>query len=163
MIPLCDPARVSQVPERPVVVGDGRPLPVEALPGSPVPPGDGSRDALDRPQPHRLLPQQSQGAFSSTFLLLLFLTKYDCFLTASSCVHAAGRWRSREDQPGVAGREERPGRDLLGPEALLRQYLPGAAGRSLRLSVAPPSGTWDGTACTWSTLLHYSGGPVSRR
>lgn len=50
----------NQVSEGPDVVGDGRPLPVEAFPGSLVSPGDRSWDALDRSQPHRLLPQQSQ-------------------------------------------------------------------------------------------------------
>lgn len=45
------------------MVGDRRPLPAEAFPGSPVPPGDRSWDALDRPQPHCLLPQQSQSGF----------------------------------------------------------------------------------------------------
>lgn len=57
-----------------------------------------------------------------------------------SCVHLAGRRRSWEDQLGVSGREKCPGCDLLGPEALLWQYLPGAAGRCIRLSVAPLSG-----------------------
>lgn len=52
----------------------------------------------------------------------------------------AGRRCSWEDQPGVAGREECPGRHLLGPQAVLWQYLPGAAVRGFRLSVAPPLG-----------------------
>lgn len=63
----CCPATVTlccvrQVPEGPGVVGDRRPLPAEALPGSPVPPGDGSRNALDRPQPYCVLSQQSKRA-----------------------------------------------------------------------------------------------------
>lgn len=61
-------------------------------------------------------------------------------LTGCCCVFTAGRGRSWEDQPGVSGWEKCPGCDLFGPEALLRQYLPGAASRSLRLSVAPSSG-----------------------
>lgn len=51
---------VHQVPEGPSVVGDRRPLPAEAFPGSPVPPGDGSRNTLDRPQPYCFLSQQSK-------------------------------------------------------------------------------------------------------
>lgn len=63
----CCPATVTlccvrQVPEGPGMVGDRRPLPAEALPGSPVPPGDGSRNALDRPQPYCVLSQQSKRA-----------------------------------------------------------------------------------------------------
>lgn len=45
------------------MVGDRRPLPAKALPGSPVPPGDGSRNTLDRPQPYCFLSQQSKRAF----------------------------------------------------------------------------------------------------
>lgn len=81
-----------------------------------------------------------------------FLIKMLYFLTISCSsswfnplfVYSAGRGRSWEDQPGFSGREKRPGRYLLGPEALLRQHLPGAAGCSHRLSVAPFSGPgWD--------------------
>lgn len=54
---------LDQVPEGPGVVGDRRPLPAEALPGSPLPPGDGSGNALDRPQPHCFLSQQSKWAY----------------------------------------------------------------------------------------------------
>lgn len=57
-----------QVSEGPDVVGDGGPVPPEAFPRSPVPPGDGSRDAVDRPQPHRLLPQQGPPAFFTCHL-----------------------------------------------------------------------------------------------
>lgn len=64
---------VYQVSEGPDVVRDGRPLPVEAFPGSPVSPGDRSWDALDRPQPHRLLPQQSQSTFFLFSLSLIYL------------------------------------------------------------------------------------------
>ena len=60
---VCVCVCVCQVSEGPDVVRDGRPLPVEAFPGSPVSPGDRSWDALDRPQPHCLLPQQSQSTF----------------------------------------------------------------------------------------------------
>ncbi len=63
---LCEPC-VNQVSEGPDVVRDRRPLPVEAFPGSSVPSGDRSWDAVDRPQPHRLLPQQSQCAFFLSF------------------------------------------------------------------------------------------------
>lgn len=73
----------------------------------------------------------------------------------------AGRRRTWEDQPGVSGWEKRPGCDLLGPEALLWQYLPGAAGCCIRLSVAPSSGLmgwrcWDlehTIALQWRTRL----------
>lgn len=64
---------VYQVSEGPDVVRDGRPLPVEAFPGSPVSPGDRSWDALDRPQPHRLLPQKSQSTFFLFSLSLIYL------------------------------------------------------------------------------------------
>lgn len=65
---------------------------------------------------------------------------FDCIF----CVHTAGRGRSWEDQPGVPGWEKRLGCDLLWPEALLWQYLPGAAVRGFRLSVAPSLGPgWD--------------------
>lgn len=57
---LCNLVLCNQVSERPGVVGDRRPLPAEAFPGSSVPPGDGGGDAVDWPQPHCLLPQQSQ-------------------------------------------------------------------------------------------------------
>ncbi len=74
---------------------------------------------------------------------IFVLAKYLCFWLYLP-VNTAGRGRSWEDQPGVSGWEKRPGCDLLGPEALLRQYLPGAAGCSLWLSVAPSSGPgWD--------------------
>ena len=99
-------------------------------------------------------------SFKIKHLCFLFASKMWLFVPVSS---SAGRGRSWEDQPGVSGWEKRPGCDLLGPEALLRQYLPGAAGRSLRLSVAPSLGPgWD-FARSWSTLLHYSGGPGSWR
>lgn len=108
------------------MVRDRWPLPVETFPRSPLSPSHRSWDTLDRPQPHSLLPQQT------------------------------GRWRSWENQPGVPGWEKRPGGDLLRSEALLWEYLPGAAGCRLWLSVATPG---PGMSRTWSTQLHYSGGP----
>lgn len=75
----------------------------------------------------------------------------------------AGCRRSRKDQPGVPGWEKRPGCDLLWPEALLWQYLSGAAVCGFWLSVAPSLWAQGGTAQTWSALLHYRGGPGSWR
>lgn len=52
------------------MVGDGGPIPPEAFPGSPVPPGDRSWDAVDRSQPHRLLSQQGlSGSLCSFFVM----------------------------------------------------------------------------------------------
>lgn len=78
-------------------------------------------------------------------------------------VSTAGCRRSRKDQPGVPGWEKRPGCDLLWPEALLWQYLSGAAVCGFWLSVAPSLWAQGGTAQTWSALLHYRGGPGSWR
>lgn len=66
----------------------------------------------------------------------MFLAVYDVF----PCVCTAGCRCSREDQPCVPGWEKRPGCDVLWPEALLWQHLPGVAVRGFWLSVAPSMG-----------------------
>lgn len=75
----------------------------------------------------------------------------------------AGRRRSWEDQPGVPGWEKCLGCDVLRPEALLWQHLPGVAVCSFGLSVAPSSGPGWALPRTSRTLLHYMEGPGSRR
>lgn len=141
---------VNQVSKGPSVVRDWRPLPVEAFPRSPVPPGDRNRDTLDRPQPHCLLSEQSQ--WPAFFEKHRTLADVFSKLLSSSCVHAAGCRCSWEDQPGVTGWEKRPGCDLLWPEALLWQHLPGAAVCSFWLSVTLSLGP-AGTSRTWSHII----------
>lgn len=65
-----------------------------------------------------------------------FLAVYDVF----PCVCTAGCRCSREDQPCVPGWEKRPGCDVLWPEALLWQHLPGVAVCGFWFSVAPSMG-----------------------
>lgn len=69
-------------------------------------------------------------------IFLVFLAVYHVF----PCVCTAGRRCSREDQPCVPGWEKRPGCDVLWPEALLWQHLPGVAVRGFWFSVAPSMG-----------------------